>query len=127
MNRFNRYLLGTYVQNSEKEQLDDIQVDGPIDENIELLNNLLAELITQNREYFEVIGLPINHNFKIWFVKNKYKSNKSDYSSNSLISLCNGQKELASTVAEYLLFNIDKIQSRIENLESIEASKFGHV
>ena len=48
MNRFNRYLLGTYVQNSEKEQLDDIQVDAPIDENIELLNNFLTELITQN-------------------------------------------------------------------------------
>ena len=65
MNRFNRYLLGTYVQNSEKEQLDDIQVDAPIDENIELLNNLLAEIITQNHEYFKVIGFPINHNFKI--------------------------------------------------------------
>ena len=104
-----------------------MEVDSLKDEKLELLNTALSEVVSQNSEYFASYNLQIKNDFKLCFAKTKAKANGPDYSCNSLIRLCKGQKEVAKEVAEFLASKINDNQVKIDDLKSIEASKFGHI
>ncbi|CAI2360824.1 unnamed protein product [Moneuplotes crassus] len=147
MNRFNRYLLGTYEPGkSASNEETKMEVDGhkPEDSVLTELNKQLQAVIQENTEALESNGIDTSkmdiHKAVFTRFKQQNKKHKKQkmqknkdidrqaptYSSSFMISLCRGAnaQEATSSICESLKQKLDCEDLKIT---SVECSKFGHL
>lgn len=134
MNKFNRYLLGTYEHSKEKVQTVEVKeahmdIDVETDKVLEFLNSSLKTILTTITDLLETHNLDTSliESDKNVFKKNKPKPKTPDYSCNFAIMISKGQKEVARTISEKIVEAFNTHENKHESIQIFENSQFGHI